>query len=174
MEMKIIRFNLRKLKSITKVPLNQEGKEVINYNVNGYVNINLNLIKEGYDNDIHIDFVPETIKPENGHYSYTNDFSLINNLPIIYIYASGQQFEGNVSFVFNKDTTVTSDGRKLESIRIDYNSWEGIASALINGFTVTLSFSNVTVDSQHFLGIALIYEGEEDNTLSSNNIFFTN
>lgn len=27
MEMKIIRFNLRKLKSITKVPLNQEGKE---------------------------------------------------------------------------------------------------------------------------------------------------
>ena len=90
----------------------------------------------------------------------------------MYIYGSGQLFEGSISFIFNKDTTVTTDGRKLESIRIVNSSWEGIASVSINGFTVILSFTNITIDDgHHFLEVVLDYEGGE--TLS-NNIFFTN
>lgn len=101
---------------IINVPLKQDGK-TIQFEVNGYVDIDLYLVKEGYDNDIHIDFVPETIQPYNSLYKYNKDFSLTNNLPVVYIYGSGQLFEGSISFIFNKDTTVTTDGRKLESIR---------------------------------------------------------
>ena len=68
------------------VPLSQYAKAVY-ADISGYVDINLLLLREGYDNDLHLDFIQETMKPDSNNYYIRNeDFSETNVAPIIYIY----------------------------------------------------------------------------------------
>ena len=165
-------LSINKEYKILYVPLNQEGK-IVYADISGYVDINLLLLREGYDNDLHLDFIQETMKPDSNNYYIRNeDFSETNVAPIIYIYASGQQFEGNITYVFNRDTSTTNFGGKLSSIEIVKDTWEGVASVSLNNLTLTISFGNIiAITDNHWLEVNFVYD---DGYKVFSSLFFTN